>query len=525
MRPSAQRLAQAIGGMACLLAAATVTAQPATGTLRIRLNADIRSTDPGFNRDGNTDAVMMHVVEGLVAYREDTSVGPLLAQSVSTSKDGRIYTFKLRPGVRFHNGAPLTAQDVLQSWARYMTPALNWRCLPEFDGRGIAKVVGVEAPDESTVVFKLEKPAALFLATLARVDCGGAAITHRSSVGADGKWKEPVGTGPFKLGEWRRGQYVELLRNEAYAALPGARDGNTGNKAAQVPRVRFVVVPDASAAKAALLSSAIDILPDIQDEDEAEYRARRQELVMESSPVMDMQGLLFQTRDPLLRDVRIRRAVALSLDLPELVAAVTTGNAKPSRSVIPQPSSWYKAPQAALPRRDLAQARKLLAEAGYKGQPIKLLATKRYNSVFNIAVLVQAMAKEAGLNFEVEVLEWATLLDRYTKGDYQAMAFTYSARLDPSLSFDMISGDKDKQPRKVWDNPEALALIARSTELSDRAARQAVFDQLEARLREDVPAVFMYSAVTTSAVRAHVGGYKTWPVNQPRAWGVTLRQP
>ena len=523
MRTKTTPAAALLAGL-LLAAAGPAPAQPQAGTLRVRLNADIRSTDPGFNRDGNTDAVMLHVVEGLVAYREDATVGPLLAQSVAVSKDGRVYTFKLRPNVRFHNAAPLTAQDVLFSWNRYMQPAANWRCLPEFDGRGIAKVLGVEAPDAQTVVYTLEKPAALFLATLARADCGATAVTHKNSIGADGKWKEPIGTGPFKLGEWRRGQYVELLRNEQYAALPGARDGNTGHKAALVPRVRFVVIPDAAAAKAALLSGGIDLIHDIQDEDEAEYKARK-DVVMESSATMDLQGLLFQTRDPLLKDVRVRRAVALALDLPELVAAVTTGNARPSRSVVPTPSAWHKAAQAALPRRDLAQAKKLLAEAGYKGQPIKLLATKRYNSVFNIAVLTQGMAKEAGINFEVEVLEWATLLDRYTKGDYQAMAFTYSSRLDPSLSFEMISGPKDKQPRKVWENPQALELIARSGETTDRTQRQAIFDRLEAKLREDVPAIFMYSAVFTSAARTGVGGYKSWPLSTPRLWGVSLRNP
>lgn len=513
------RLAAAL--LAGCALAASAHAQPSAGTLRVRMNADIRSTDPGLNRDGNTDAVMMHIVEGLVAYREDTSVGPMLAQSVDVSKDGKVYTFKLRPGVKFHNGAPLTAEDVVASWNRYMKPANNWRCLTEFDGRGIAKVLSVEAKDPMTVVYTLEKPSALFLATLARTDCGSAAVYHKASLDGD-KWKEPIGTGPFKLGEWKRGQYIELLRNDDYAALPGKRDGNTGHKKAEVAKVRFVVIPDSSAAKAALLSGGIDLIYDINDEDMAEYKARK-DLVMESSAVMDIQGLLFQTRDPLLKDVRIRRAIALSLDMPELVAAVTTGNAKPSRSVVPSPSSYYKAAQAAMPKRDLVLAKKLLAEAGYKGQPIKVLATKRYNSVFSIAVLTQAMAKEAGINMEVEVLEWATLLDRYTKGDYQAMAFTYSSRLDPSLSFEMVSGDKAKQPRKVWDNPEALDLIAKSTETADRAQRQALFDKLEAKMREDVPAVFMYSAVNTSAARAYVSGFKGWPLALVRTWGVSMK--
>ena len=85
-----------------------------------------------------------------------------------------------------------------------------------------------------------------------------------------------------------------------------------------------------------------------------------------------------------------------------------------------------------------------------------MLATKRYAACYRLAVMVQAMAQEAGIKIEVEVLDWATQLDRYNKGDYQAMAFAYSARLDPSLSYEMISGPKAKQPRKVWDNPEAL---------------------------------------------------------------------
>ena len=125
-------------------------AHAATDTvLRVQLNADIRSTDPGVNRDGNTDAVVMHMVEGLVALREDTSIGPLLADKVTPSKDGKTYTFRLRDGVHFHNGATLTSAEVVWTWKRYLTPATQWRCLPDFDGHGIAKILSVEAIDPS----------------------------------------------------------------------------------------------------------------------------------------------------------------------------------------------------------------------------------------------------------------------------------------------------------------------------------------------------------------------------------------
>jgi peptide/nickel transport system substrate-binding protein len=498
-----------------------VAAQPAQDTLRIRLNEDIRSTDPGVNRDSNTDAVMAHLVEGLVAFREDTSVGPLLAQSVDLSPDGKTYTFKLRPGLKFSNGAPLTADDVLFSWHRYMDPATNWRCLAEFDGRGISKVVKVEAKGPLTVVYTLDKPEALFLTTLARTDCGGTGIFHRSSLDAAGKWREPVGTGPFVLGEWKRGQYIELRRNDHYVAIPGKRDGNTGNKVAGVAKVRFVIIPDASSAKAALLSGGVDLLSEIPEEDVEAYKARK-DIALGMAPTMDQNALLFQTRDPLFKDVRIRRAFALAVDVPQIVDTTTNGHSKPSRSVIPRPSPFYGPAQAVLPARDIAGARRLLAEAGYRGQPIKILTTKRFPNLFTIAVLTQAMAQEAGIHVDVEVLDWATLQDRYVRGDYQMLAYSYSSRLDPSLSYEMFTGPKDRDKRKVWDSPAALDLLGRSMIIADKTQRQALFDQLEVKLREDVPAVFMYSQIRISAAKTYVKGYEGWPLGHMRVWGVSL---
>ncbi len=176
--------------VAVLLAGSIVSAsaQQAHDTLRIRLNADIRSLDPGTNRDGNTDVIQAHLYEGLVAFKEDASVGPMLAKSIDVSPDGRTYTFVLRDGVTFSNGEPLTSGDVLFAWKRYTDPATGWRCLSEVDGRGAVKVTSVVAMDAQTVAFTLEKPSALFLATLARPDCGQTGIYHKSSLGPDGKF-------------------------------------------------------------------------------------------------------------------------------------------------------------------------------------------------------------------------------------------------------------------------------------------------------------------------------------------------
>ncbi|WP_374449365.1 ABC transporter substrate-binding protein [Stella sp.] len=495
-------------------------AAQAPGTLRVAINADIRTNDPGVNRDGNTDAVMMHVLEGLVGLTENGDVAPLLAEKVDVSADGKRYTFVLREGLTFHNGQPVTAADVAWTWKRYLDPATKWRCQSEFGGKGLTRVESIETPDPRTVVFHIDKPTALFLSVTARPDCGGSAILHRDSVDADGKWKGPVATGPFKFGEWKRGQYVELERFAGYRPLPGPRDGYVGAKTVGVERVRFLVIPDPAATKAALLAGSIDVATDVSAEDVAELK-RRGDIAIDIAPTMSVSGFLLQTRDPVLQDVRVRRAIAHAIDTAEIAAGITKGTATPNASIVPTPSSFYGKAQAARIAHDPALAKKLLAEAGYRGQQIKILTNKRYGPMFDAAVLGQAMLQQVGVTAELEVLEWATQLDRYLKGDYQMMSFSYSARLDAALNYEMMSGPKATQPRKVWDNPEALKLLEEAMVVADRPRRQAIFDRLHGMFLADVPMLVLYNGVDISASAPGVKGYKGWAAGQPRLWGVT----
>jgi peptide/nickel transport system substrate-binding protein len=490
--------------------------------LKVSLNSDIRSTQPGVNRDFNTDSVVLHMVEGLVALTEKATVAPMLAERVELSEDKRTYRFTLRKGVTFHNGAPLTSAEVVWSLKRYLDPALQWRCLPDFDGHGIAKVVDVAAPDAETVTISLEKPSALFLATMARPDCGATGIVHPSSVGPDGAWQAPVGTGPYRLGEWRRSQYIDLVRYDGYAVLAGPRDGLGGGKAAIAAQIRFMVIPDSSAAKAALISGAIDVMSDVSSTELTDLRART-DVAVAAAPTMGLTGFLFQTRDPLLKDVRIRRAIALAIDVPQIVASVVGDDAPDNPSPIPSASAFHSAAQSARPRHDVAAAKRLLAEAGYRGQTIRMITNRRYPNVYDAAVAAQAMAAEAGLKIELEVLDWATQLDRYTRGDYQMMSFLYSPRLDPSLSYEMLSGPKDSQPRKLWEDPEALALIGRSFETVDQAARQAIFDELFGRFIAQMPAIVLFNQPDYIGHRRNIEGIASWAGGQTRLWGVSRR--
>jgi len=507
-----------ISAFALLALASPATAQ----TINVALNADIRSTNPGVNRDDNTDAVVLHMVEGLVGYRENGAVAPLLAEKVAVSQDGLTYTFTLRKGVKFHNGAELSSKDVLWNWTRYMDPKTDWRCRSEFDGRIGMKVTGVTAPDPATVVMTLEKPSALFLDTMARTDCAMVAIIHKDSLKPDGSFDRPIGTGPFMLGDWRRGEFVSLKRFDAYVSPAGdKRDGYVGRKNPLVPEVKFLAIADGATVKAGLISGALHVA-DIPDSDLPEMQKSNSVQVM-TAPSATKHALLLQSRDPLLSDVRMRQAIAAALDLDQLVAHASNELGKVNNSAVHMASPYYSEVQRQRYNQDPAGVKKLLADAGYKGQTIKLIANKRSTvPSFPVAVVAQAMMQAAGINSEIEVLEWATQLDRYSKGNYQMMSFSYSARIDPAQSYNQFSGPKDTYPSKAWDSRRADELIEQATITADEGKRQKLFDELHKLMLADAPLIFLYNQVDTAVVSKRLQGFAPWVASKPRLWEVGL---
>lgn len=519
LEPEGNNLNKTLILMTGLMASICANAQT-QNTLNVALNADIRSTQPGVNRDTNSDAVVLHLFEGLVAFREDASVGPLLAKEVVTSDDGLTYAFKLRDGVTFHNGKPLTSKEVLWTWQRYMDPATQWRCTASFDGHSGAKIVDIKAPDAQTVVFTLDQPNALFLASMALPECGGSGIMHPDSV-VNGEWTTPIGTGPFKLATWKPGQYVDLDRFAEYKARDEAADGYTGNKSTTLDRVHMTIIPDPAAAKAALLSRNVDMLNDVSALEAKELEALPG-VRISASTTMSTSAVLFQTKDPLFSDVRMRQALAHALDTSTIVTALTEGRSKPNPSMVALGSRYHTAAQDKGWGYSPEESKRLLKEAGYKGQPIQLITNKRYPNMFDIAVYVQAMASQVGLNIQLQTMEWGTQLERYQSGNYQVMVSTYSERLDPALNYDAAAGDKSKEPRKVWDDAKARELIAEARREGEPAKRQALFDELHKDMLRDLPLIPLYNGNAITVTREYVQGQRPWPVSKPRLWMISL---
>ena len=489
------------------------------GELRVQLNADIVSADPGMRRDLNTDSVLLQVAEGLLSTGEDGSAAPMLAKSWTVSPDGRVYTFALRRGVLFHNGNPFTSAAVLWSYKRYFAPHSTWRCRSEFGPRGMTNIASMSAPDPYTFRLVLTRRAPLLLKTLARIDCGSTAILDPASLAPDGAIHRPIGTGPFEWGEWRHNQFIELKRFAGYAPLPGPPDGTGGGKEALVERLRFTIIPDSSSAAAALLRGSIDILDGVGTGERGALAADPHVALVES-PVTDFYGILFQAKSGPLADPRMRRAIAASLDVSALARVATRGTGDASSSPISPASPYARASERRLVARDLPLARRLAHEAGYRGEALPLIASHSPPEMFDAALIVQDMARDAGIRFEVVSLDWASQLALYSAGDYQAMVFGYSARTDPSTMYSVFTGSRSSDPRKVWDAPEARKLLQQSQDVSDPKERQPVFDRLETLFRQQAPAIVLYSTRRVAAVRDDVHGFRPWPAQAMRLWNV-----
>jgi peptide/nickel transport system substrate-binding protein len=503
------------------LAIPPALAQPADtprrgGSMVIALNSDIRSTEPGINRDGNTDTVAHVFAETLVAYRADLSVGPLLASRWTTSEDGREYRFTIRPGARFHNGQPVLAEHVVAMWQRRMAANSTWPCRRMFDSASL-RVTAVEAAAPDTVVFRLEAPSAILLVQLANIQCNFAPM-HPDSWNADGTWRAPVGTGPFRLAEWRTNQFVRLERFNDYVPVEAESSGYAGARVAWLDEVRFRIIPDGSAAEAALYAGEVDLIADFSPLRVAEARQRRMQA--EASEGISWSAILLNTRDPLLQDVRIRRAIAHALDLPAIAEARTSGMTRANPAAVPRASALFTPEMEAWPAHDPARARALLREAGYNGQPMRIQANRRYDGMYEVAVMAQAMLSAVGMRAELEVLDWATQLERYQRSQFTMQSFGYSARFDPSLMFATFVGNKDQGGWFQWEDPRAIELTQESGRVSDPARRRVIFTELHRMMADQVPIIGTYYDPVVEVWNPRIRGYRPWPANKPLPWGV-----
>ena len=520
------------GMCALFLVVSSVSAGQAADTrkvVRVAMSSDIASTEFATKNDDNTTMVLHHIMESLVAYRDDMTLAPNLAAGWTVSDDGKTYRFAIRDGVTFHNGQPLTAQIVKWNFDRFMNPARNWgtNCRPQIDG-GFEEyirpsyIVSVAALDARTVEIKLQSPSGMFLHHLASNHCIYG-IIHPDSIAADGNWVKPVGTGPYRFVEWRKGDSVALERYKGYAGDRGRASGLAGSRKAIADRLEFRVVTDPARAAQMLKAGELDIVPDVKEPNRVLY-VGAPHVRLAAQETAEALMLAIQTRDPVMRDPRIRLAVAHAMNREAIVNAVLGSEGRANPSMIARGLPQHSAAHAEAMPHDPARARALLAEAGYKGERIDILASGDVYPV-NLAVakMLQSEMAAAGFNAAVKEVPWQTQYETYGSHNYQITPIIFSARTDPALMYSAIIGQKGDHAWYLWEDQEADMLTNMAAVESDPATRQQLLDRLHRKAITWNPAIMIGNYVRVDAVGPALARYRGWTMGIPRIWDVDAK--
>ena len=489
----------ALGAVAAI-ALPMVTAGAAE--LRVGIHADALTLDPANHRDRETETIIRNMHDGLLTRDSAMKVVPELAESWK-ALDPLTYEFKLRQGVTFHDGSPMTAEDIKFTFDRLVQEgAMEGQTSPRKSLLGPLKKVKIV--DDSTVQFILAEPWPILPAMLPFQEVVSKA--HVEKVGADGMASQPVGTGPFKLVEWRKGDSVIMERFDGYYG--GASDIPPVGKAC-VDRVIFKVIPENASRVAALLAGDVHII------DALPTHAVKQ---VENNPgthVMSVRGtrssyIALNNQKPPFNDVRVRHAVAHALDRQLIVDRIMDGNATLIDGIL-SPDAFGKNTNLPSYEPDAAKAKALLAEAGYPdGIDVTLDAE---GSQKDIAEAIASLLTKAGIRTKVAVGESSQLVSRYrTKGapiDGQMWLTSWgNGSLDPADIFVPTHRTADRGNSSGYSNKELDALLdAANTEL-DPAKRAEIYHQAEAIVNRDLPKVYLWVAKELYGVSDKVTGWQ-----------------
>jgi ABC-type transport system substrate-binding protein len=361
---------------------------------------DPRSLDPALSTDVPTGRAVSYLFDGLTRFAIDGKVEPGLATRWDISPDGRTYTFHLRSGVHFHNGAPFVARHVVQSFRRVLDPASRGgRGFPLYpitgarafaDGKGTA--LGLVAPDDSTVVITLEAPSATFVKMLALP----VASVVPDSAGAD-FGQHPIGTGPWRLVEWKHDDYVKFAKNAAY--FGGAPKFDT-----LVARI----IPEPTTAVAEFESGTVDVLYVPEDQTKEWEGDPSKKSMLQSAPALRLWYMgVNVTRGP-LKDVRVRQAIAHAIDTRVLLEQLLNGRGRVAAGVIPP--ALEGADTARVPvAYDTASARRLLKEAGFPNGVDLELWSSQTPPFPRLAEAMQAYLKAVGIRVKLVQRDASTM--------------------------------------------------------------------------------------------------------------------
>jgi oligopeptide transport system substrate-binding protein len=475
---------------------------------------DPDSLDPHRARSMEAMVVLRDLFEGLTRLDRDAAPAPAAAESWTLSDDGRIYTFRLRPGLRWSNGEPLVAGDYVAGMRRLVDPATASQYAQLVDvvvnaadivaGRQSPTNLGVSAPDDTTVVINLVDPAPYLLGLLAHPACSP---LHASSLARLGdrfaRAGEQVSNGALVLTEWLQGSYIRAVRNTHY----------WNDAANRLDAVKYVQIPDENAELRAYRAGELHATAVVP---RGQFDWIRENLAAELhvAPQMSTYYFGFNLRKPMFQDLRVRRALSMVIDRERLANAVLRVGELPANGWVPPGTFNYTSQTfdyAAMPMEArIGAARKLLAEAGYSaGKPLNF--ELRYNNGevhSKLAVAVASMWKEAlGVEARLAGVEFKSLMQDVDRGDVDVFRLSWVGDYnDPYTFLQYLKGDFGiNLPR--YANPAYDQLLNEASQQVDPAARRQRLEAAERLALADHPLMPLYFYVNKHLVKPEVRGW------------------
>lgn len=458
------------------------------------------SLDPQLAVGADQMSLLVNVTEGLTRVTPALDVEGALAESWEVSPDGRTYTFKLRPGVKWHNGDDFTAQDMLFTYERGADPKLG-----SPSAGGLAAIADVKAPDDRTVVFELKQPFAPFLTTITGMPGRILAPVNRRALeemGADQYGLTPMGTGPFKITEHQIGDHVTLARF----------DGYWDSKYPFLDEVRIDLIPEPSTVQSALLSGDIHFANILRPQTfQAVESAPSVRATSVPGPNWWGQWLNYESAEaPFLADPRVRLAFAKAVDRQALIEKALFGQGDIGYGVYNLAVKW--AYNQNVPKDlgyDPEGAKRLLSEADATGVSVQYMTNPGFQRTDEV---MADMLSQIGIDVEMDLVETSVYSQRgYTASNFQMMHSGSAADPDPDDSIYNYFHTKGAYNTFNYANPKADELIDRQRQTSDRDARKTALWELEELLINDVACAFTFHSRDLVGMSQSVTGYEPLP--------------
>jgi peptide/nickel transport system substrate-binding protein len=495
--------------LAALLAGSALASPVVAADLRIGLQEDPDVLDPDQSRTFVGRIVYTSLCDKLVDITPELKIIPQLATAWSWSDDGKVLTMDLREGVVFHDGTPFNAEAAKANIERSKN-------LPESRRKSEVKSVeSVAVSGAYQVKISLSAPDATLLAQLA--DRSGMMVspTAAEAAGADFGAK-PVCSGPYK--------FVERVAQDRIVLEKFADHWNAD--AYHFDKVSFLPIPDTTVRLANLRSGDLDMLERLAATDAGSVKGDANLQYAEAIGI-GYQGITInvgngeRAKNPFGEDARLRQAFSLAIDREALNQVVFEGAFAPGNQPFPPNSPWYDTEEP-VPARDLEKAKALMKEAGHETFDLEVQVA---NNPVQTQVLqvVQAMVAEAGFKVSLKSMEFASLLQDQTAGNYQASQVGWSGRIDPDGNIHQFMTCKGGINDSKYCNPEVDRLLDGARTSTNEEERKASYDAARKILAEDLPIIYLYHPSWIWALDGKLEGFVPYPDGMIRLENVKFR--